>query len=129
MVITGAPVEKMAFEEVEYLQELCEIMEWSKTHVHSTFHICWGAQAGLYYHFGIEKQLLPEKPVSSMSQNGENPLWDMDFLLLARSDPTQSLPLLPPFSVFVSVFSPLRSVLYWKKRQDPTPAAQKGEKP
>ena len=61
MVITGAPVEKMDFEDVEYWQELCEIMEWSKTHVHSTIHICWGAQAGLYYHFGIEKELLPEK--------------------------------------------------------------------
>lgn len=61
MIITGAPVEKMAFEEVDYWQELCEIMEWSKTHVQSTLHICWGAQAGLYYHFGIEKQLLPEK--------------------------------------------------------------------
>ena len=61
MIITGAPVEKMEFEDVEYWDELCEIMEWSKTHVHSTFHICWGAQAGLYYHFGIEKQLLPEK--------------------------------------------------------------------
>ena len=61
MIITGAPVEKMAFEEVEYWDELCAIMEWSKTHVHSTFHICWGAQAGLYYHFGIEKHMLPEK--------------------------------------------------------------------
>ena len=61
LVITGAPVEQMPFEEVEYWEELCEIMEWSKTHVHSTFHICWGAQAGLYYHFGIDKQPLPEK--------------------------------------------------------------------
>ena len=61
MIITGAPVEQMAFEEVEYWEELCEIMEWSKTHVHSTFHICWGAQAGLYYHFGIDKEPLPEK--------------------------------------------------------------------
>jgi homoserine O-succinyltransferase len=61
MIITGAPVEKMPFEEVEYWQELCEIMEWSKTHVYSTLHICWGAQAGLYYHWGIEKQLLPAK--------------------------------------------------------------------
>ncbi|MBO5279666.1 MAG: homoserine O-succinyltransferase [Clostridia bacterium] len=61
MVITGAPVEKMPFEEVEYWEELCDIMEWSKTHVHSTFHICWGAQAGLYYHFGIDKFMLPEK--------------------------------------------------------------------
>ena len=55
LIITGAPVEQMPFEEVEYWDELCEIMEWSKTHVHSTFHICWGAQAGLYYHYGIPK--------------------------------------------------------------------------
>ena len=61
MVITGAPVEQMRFEEVDYWDELCEIMEWSKTHVHSTFHICWGAQAGLYYHFGIQKHDLPKK--------------------------------------------------------------------
>ncbi len=61
MIITGAPVEKMEFEEVEYWEELCEIMQWSKSHVHSTFHICWGAQAGLYYHYGINKKPLPEK--------------------------------------------------------------------
>ena len=61
MIITGAPVEQMPFEEVEYWEELCEIMEWTKTHVHSTFHICWGAQAGLYYHFGINKKPLDEK--------------------------------------------------------------------
>ena len=61
MVITGAPVELMDFEEVDYWPELCEIMEWSKTNVHSTFHICWGAQAGLYYHYGIPKYELPEK--------------------------------------------------------------------
>lgn len=61
MIITGAPVETMAFEEVDYWNELCEIMEWSKTNVTSTFHICWGAQAGLYYHFGIEKHLLDKK--------------------------------------------------------------------
>ena len=61
MIITGAPVEHMPFEEVEYWDELCKIMEWSKTHVHSTFHICWGAQAGLYYHFGINKQQLDKK--------------------------------------------------------------------
>lgn len=56
MVITGAPVEQMDFEDVEYWGELCEIFEWSKTHVHSTFHICWAAQAGLYYHFGVPKK-------------------------------------------------------------------------
>lgn len=61
MIITGAPVEQMKFEEVEYWKELCEIMEWTKTHVHSTFHICWGAQAGLYYHYGIKKYPLSKK--------------------------------------------------------------------
>lgn len=61
MVITGAPVENMAFEDVDYWPELCQIMEWSKTNVHSTFHICWGAQAGLYYHYGVNKQPLEEK--------------------------------------------------------------------
>lgn len=61
MVITGAPVEQMPFEEVEYWDELCEIMAWSKTHVFSTFHICWGAQAALYYHFGIPKYPLDNK--------------------------------------------------------------------
>ena len=61
LIITGAPVEHLPFEEVEYWEELCEIMEWSKTHVHSTFHICWGAQAALYYHFGIPKYPLAEK--------------------------------------------------------------------
>ena len=61
MVITGAPVEMIPFEEVDYWDELCQIMEWSKTNVHSTFHICWAAQAGLYYHYGINKKILPEK--------------------------------------------------------------------
>ena len=61
MVITGAPVEHMPFEDVDYWQELCEIMEWSKTNVHSTFHICWGAQAGLYYHYGIQKHQMDKK--------------------------------------------------------------------
>ena len=61
MVITGAPVENMEFEEVDYWQELCEIMEWSRHNVHSTLHICWGAQAGLYYHYGIQKKPLPKK--------------------------------------------------------------------
>lgn len=61
MIITGAPVEQMPFEKVDYWEELCEIMEWSKTHVHSTIYICWGAQAGLYYHFGIQKHDLEDK--------------------------------------------------------------------
>lgn len=61
MIITGAPVEHLPFEDVEYWQELCQIMDWSKTHVHSTLHICWGAQAALYHHYGIQKHPLPEK--------------------------------------------------------------------
>lgn len=61
MIITGAPVEHLDFEQVEYWDELCKIMAWSKTHVYSTFHICWGAQAALYYHYGVKKHLLKEK--------------------------------------------------------------------
>ncbi len=60
-IITGAPVEFMDFEEVAYWEEVAEIMEWSKTHAYSSFHICWGAQAGLYYHYGIPKYILPKK--------------------------------------------------------------------
>lgn len=60
-IITGAPVEQMPFEDVAYWSEVCEIMEWSKTHVYSTFHICWGAQAGLYYHYGVPKYDTPAK--------------------------------------------------------------------
>ncbi len=61
MIITGAPVEQMQFEEVTYWNELCEILEWTKNHVYSTFHICWGAQAGLYYHYGVPKYPLDAK--------------------------------------------------------------------
>ena len=61
MIITGAPVEQMPFEEVDYWKELCGVFEWTKTNVTSTFHICWGAQAGIYYHFGIDKKPLAEK--------------------------------------------------------------------
>lgn len=61
MIITGAPVEQLPFEEVDYWEELCQIMKWSRTHVYSVFHICWGAQAGLYYFYGIEKRKLNEK--------------------------------------------------------------------
>ncbi|MGN0472938.1 MAG: homoserine O-succinyltransferase [Lachnospiraceae bacterium] len=60
-IITGAPVEQMEFEEVDYWDELCEIMEWTREHVTSTIHICWGAQAALYHYFGLQKELLPEK--------------------------------------------------------------------
>lgn len=61
LIITGAPVEQMEFEDVDYWKELCEVMDWSLTNVFSTFHICWGAQAGLYYHYGIPKYGLKEK--------------------------------------------------------------------
>ena len=61
LIITGAPVEQMPFEEVDYWPELCQIMDWSTTHVHSTLHICWGAQAGLYHHYGIQKHPLAKK--------------------------------------------------------------------
>ena len=64
MIITGAPVETMDFEQVDYWNELCEIMDFSETNVYSTLHVCWGAQAGLYYHYGVRKQLLPEMPVA-----------------------------------------------------------------
>lgn len=61
LIITGAPVEQMEFEEVDYWPELVEIMDWAKTHVTSTFFICWGAQAALYHYYGLKKQLLPKK--------------------------------------------------------------------
>lgn len=61
MIITGAPVELMEYEEEDYWDEICSIMEWSKTHAFSTLHLCWGAQAGLYYHYGIPKRVLPKK--------------------------------------------------------------------
>ncbi len=60
MIITGAPVELMPFEEVDYWPELVEIMNWGEEHVYSTFYICWGAQAGLYHHFGINKCIMDE---------------------------------------------------------------------
>lgn len=73
IIITGAPVENMPFEEVEYWPELCQIMEWTKTHVHSTMHICWAAQAGLYYHYDVPKQQLPNKLSGIYSHRLLNP--------------------------------------------------------
>lgn len=69
MIITGAPVEMIPFEEVDYWPELCQIMEWTKTHVTSTYHICWGAQAALYYHYGIPKKILPQKMFGVFKHN------------------------------------------------------------
>ncbi len=68
LIITGAPVELLEFEEVDYWDELCTIMDWSKTHVTSTLHLCWGAQAGLYYHYGIKKHRL-EKKISGIFEH------------------------------------------------------------
>lgn len=73
MIITGAPVENMDFEDVEYWDELCEIMEWTKTHVHSTYHICWAAQAGLFYHYGINKHHLDKKKFGVFKHTVTNP--------------------------------------------------------
>ena len=61
LIVTGAPVEKLEYEQVDYWSELCRVFKWSMTHVTSTLHICWGAQAGLYYHYGLQKSMLPEK--------------------------------------------------------------------
>ncbi len=73
LVITGAPVEQMPFEEVDYWPELCRIMEWSKTHVHSTLHICWGAMAGLYYHYGVPMHRLEKKLFGVFEHMVEDP--------------------------------------------------------
>ena len=88
LVITGAPVEHLPFEEVDYWPELCEIMEWSKTHVHSTLHICWGAQAGLYYHFGIPKRQLEQKLFGVFRHTLEDP----NFILFRGFDDTFWVP-------------------------------------
>ncbi len=88
MIITGAPIENMPFEEVEYWRELCAIMEWSRTHVYSTMHVCWGAQAGLYYHFGIPKQQLPEKMFGVFEHKAER----KDYILLRGFDDTFMVP-------------------------------------
>lgn len=69
LIITGAPVELLEFEEVDYWNSLCEVLEWSKTNVTSTLHICWGAQAGLYYHYGIKKYTLPKKAFGIFDHN------------------------------------------------------------
>lgn len=79
LIITGAPIETLAFEAVDYWPELTEIMDWSKTNVFSTLHICWGAQAGLYYHYGIQKYLLPEKVFGVFEHHLEQ-----DFIKLFR---------------------------------------------
>ena len=88
MIITGAPVEHLPFEEVDYWPELCEIMEWSKSHVHSTLHICWGAQAGLYYHYGIPKRELPHKLFGVFQHTVEDP----NFILFRGFDDTFWVP-------------------------------------
>ena len=95
LIITGAPVEDIAFEEVDYWQEVCDIMDWAQEHVTSTLHICWGAQAGFYHYYGIQKRLLPEKLFGLYShkvQNRKVPLvrgFD-DFFLAPHSRHTET---------------------------------------
>ncbi|GMA38786.1 homoserine O-succinyltransferase [Mobilicoccus caccae] len=74
LVITGAPVEHLRFEEVEYWPELCEILDWSRTNVYSTMHVCWGAQAGLYRHYGIDKHELDAKMFGVFEHRVHQPL-------------------------------------------------------
>lgn len=88
MIITGAPVEKLEFEEVEYWEELCNLMKWSKTNVHSTIHICWGAQAGLFYHYGIKKVPLEKKLFGVY----KNKVIDEKSMLLRGFDPVFNAP-------------------------------------
>ena len=88
LVITGAPVENLPFEEVDYWPELCRIMEWSRTHVHSTLHICWGAQAGLYHHYGIPKRPLPQKLFGVFEHTVEDP----NFILFRGFDDRFQVP-------------------------------------
>ena len=97
MIITGAPVERLAFEEVEYWDELCEIMEWTKSHVTSTLHICWGAQAALYYHYGIPKYELPE--ISSSTSTGGSVFCTVLPLTLQESQPPNVLEMEKIFDV------------------------------
>ncbi len=73
LIITGAPVEMLEFEEVDYWKTLCDVLEWSKTYVTNTLHICWGAQAGLYYHYGIKKYPLPKKAFGIFDHNITDP--------------------------------------------------------
>ena len=88
MIITGAPVENLDFADVDYWDELCQIMEWTKTHVHSTLHICWGAQAGLYYHYGIPKRTLDHKLFGVFEHTVEDP----NFILFRGFDDTFWVP-------------------------------------
>ena len=88
MIITGAPVEQLPFEEVEYWEELCTIMAWSRHHVHSTLHICWGAQAGLYYHYGIPKVMLEKKLFGVFPHHAER----QNYILLRGFDDTFMVP-------------------------------------
>ncbi len=73
MIITGAPIEDLDFEDVDYWDELCRIMDYTKENVYSTIHLCWGAQAGLYYHYGIRKELLPAKMFGVFEHRSSGP--------------------------------------------------------
>lgn len=110
MVITGAPVEQMEFEEVDYWPELCEIMEWTKTNVFSTFHICWGAQAGLYYHYGIPKYPLPEKKFGIFLHQPRSPCTRCCLDLMRSFG--RPIPAIRKFARRIS--ESIRNSLYWQ---------------
>ena len=93
MIITGAPVETMDFEQVDYWPELCEIMDFSETNVYSTLHVCWGAQAGLYYHYGVRKHILPERCSACLSTRSpaRQTRWSAA-LMRCSTPPTAAIP-------------------------------------
>ncbi len=91
LIITGAPVETLPFEEVDYWEELCQVFDWSKTHVYSTLHLCWGAQAGLYYKYGIQKQLVDQK-IQKISGIFDQEVLAKDNLLLRGFDDSFASP-------------------------------------
>ena len=93
MIITGAPVENLDFTDVDYWDELCEIMDWTRSHVHSTLHICWGAQAGLFFHYGIQKYSLPEKLSGIFSHTALKPTPPCSAVWMTSSwSPTPAIP-------------------------------------
>lgn len=96
MIITGAPVETMAFEQVDYWPELCEIMDFSETNVYSTLHVCWGAQAGLYYHYGVGRRSCPRRcsACSSTGSPARRTRWSAA-LMRCSTPPTAATPVSP----------------------------------
>ena len=107
LIITGAPVEQLDFADVDYWDELVEIMDWSTTNVHSTFHICWGAQAGLYHHYGVDKHELPAK-LSGVYEHR----------VIKPSSTTAFTPCIPAIRAWTR--RPLRQIRIWRSSRLPT---------